>query len=974
MKRLKDLLLRSSVALMLLMGVVACKAKADDQGGGEPPKPSSPQLSLVNNQESIDFKSAVETRTVSVRSTVQGWRVREVTDVDWLTVTREANAIKLILTENTGPDVREASIELIGEGLKTILRVRQLGATPQILLSSTVISLPVSGGPVNFIVTTNVKDFEVKLPEWITENTARAAMREVSHSFLAKPNQQEELRTANIEIVEKNPDAGREAVKALVAVSQKGLSSYTAQGVDKLPKDIKLSIASGTDTSHQDNTSDISKAFDGNMSTIYHSRWDNSPANYFPITLTLNLAEASDVDYMIYHPRQEGYNGHFKVVDIEYSTDGSTFQKVMTKDFKGSGIATRVVFEEPLKNVKSFRLIVKSGHGDGKGFAAAAEIEFYKKNPQSFDYTTLFKDEVCSELKDNLTEQEILRAPDEFFRNLAYFMYKKKYSKEFRVAEYKAWPNPYNHLKTNKMQYAYSMIDNPTGIAVEAGEEVVVMVGDMHGHEGLALRVVDFYQNGTGDGIYAQKNYPLVRGINRIKMSAKGLVYVLYIKETIEQADKAQPIKIHIASGTVNGYYDSQDDNLKNRYTELLSKATHQYFDIMGLKSHIVFPTEVFREVTKDGKDLADLYDQIVHAEQELHGLVKYKRTYKNRMLLCPTYKNGAYMYATNEHTAYSPGTLKAIANPETLRNSVWGPAHEIGHIHQTPPAVLWQGMTECTVNIPSAYVQTTILGKECRLQVEKMGNHGMTRYTNAFSQIIGQGIPHGEHTDVFCKLVPFWQLELYFGKVLGNTPTQKEDKDGFYPQLYEYARQNQAPTRTEAGEYYNGRNQIEFAYIASKVSGYDLTDFFTKWGFLKPIDKIVDDYDKEPLKVTQQQIDEVKKRIADLKLTKLDVALEYITDRTVEQFKTKAEVVKGTVTRNGNVITLNNWKNVVAIVVEDANNRVICIGDGTKTDGSKYAEGYILDLSSQGQTWNSAYKVYAVSAKGEKTLVTGIQ
>ena len=42
---------------------------------------------------------------------------------------------------------------------------------------------------------------------------------------------------------------------------------------------------------------------------------------------------------------------------------------------------------------------------------------------------------------------------------------------------------------------------------------------------------------------------------------------------------------------------------------------------------------------------------------------------------------------------------------------------------------------------------------------------------------------------DVFCKLVPFWQLELYFGKVLGRTPLQQSDKGGFYPDVYEYAR-----------------------------------------------------------------------------------------------------------------------------------------------------------------------------------------
>lgn len=328
-------------------------------------------------------------------------------------------------------------------------------------------------------------------------------------------------------------------------------------------------------------------------------------------------------------------------------------------------------------------------------------------------------------------------------------------------------------------------------------------------------------------------------------------------------------------------------------------------------------------------------------------------------------------MYATHEHTAYSPGTLEAVSNPSVLRNQVWGPAHEIGHVHQTVPAVLWQGMTECTVNIPSAYVQTTILGKECRLQVEDMG-HNMSRYTRAFSNIIAKKIAHGSDTDVFRKLVPFWQLELYFGKVLGRTPTRTADKDGFYPQLYEHARLNQSPTRQSAGEYFNGMNQIEFVYIASKVSGYDLTDFFSKWGFLTPVDIAqLEDYDREPLKVTQAQIDAVKQRITALGLPKLDVALEFISDRTVSVFRSRAEIVKGTATRRDNLITLQGWSNVVAIEVLDANKNVVFIGDGTATNGSSYQDGYVANLSVEGVNWANGYSARAVSFSGKRVEIT---
>lgn len=731
----------------------------------------------------------------------------------------------------------------------------------------------------------------------------------------------------------------------------------------------KIKIASGTATSHHW-ADPIDKAFDGDYSTNYHSNWGNGGANYFPITLTFDLEEASNISYMMHYPRQNGYNGYFKVVDIQYSTDGVTFKDYIQKDFKGVSSPTRVDFS-PIRHekIKRVRLIVRSGYGDGQGFASAAEIEFHKSNPDAFNPLTLFTDASCTQLRPGITYEQIMSTDQVFFRDIARRMLQGTYPREFRIADYDAYPNPYNHLRTNKMRFAYSTMDNPTGIAVEAGETLVVMVGDTNGHEGLVLRVVDFYQGGTADGMDNRKDYALLPGLNKIKMNTKGLVYVVYLKETIAEADAAKPIKVHIATGTVNGYYNSQKPEHHGRFAQLLSKATHQYFDVLGRKAHLVFPTVQYRQNTGNrGDELIGIFDQMMEAEQELHGLVKYKRTFKNRMLFSPTYSSGAYMYAAPERTAYSPGTFSVATNPDILRNQIWGPAHEVGHMHQTAPAIMWWGMSECTVNIPSLYVQTTILGKESRLQVE--GN-GMTRYTMAFTDIIAKESPHGRIADVFRKLVPFWQLELYFGKVLGQTPAKQSDKGGFYPDVYEYARQHPHPGY---GEYYDGLNTIEFAYIASKVSGYNLIDFFTKWGFLRVVDEDMLEYtNKRRIKITQAQIDAVKQRIMAIPGIKSlgDMPLHYITDRTIEQFRTKASIIQGTATRDDRVITLYNWQNVVAIEVEDATEQLVFIGDGTSTTGGSYRPNYTADLAVAGVTaWSNDYKVYAVSAKGERIRV----
>ena len=116
-------------------------------------------------------------------------------------------------------------------------------------------------------------------------------------------------------------------------IVQHGLNEYNGGTGEDIEGDIKVKVVSGTDTSHQGEDV-IGKSFDGDYSTLYHSNWSNGGANYFPITLTYNFAEVSDVDYLIYYPRPSGYNGNFKEVEIQYSEDGNVFTKLLDKDFE----------------------------------------------------------------------------------------------------------------------------------------------------------------------------------------------------------------------------------------------------------------------------------------------------------------------------------------------------------------------------------------------------------------------------------------------------------------------------------------------------------------------------------------------------------------------------------------------------------------------------------------------------------------
>ena len=118
------------------------------------------------------------------------------------------------------------------------------------------------------------------------------------------------------------------------------------------------------------------------------------------------------------------------------------------------------------------------------------------------------------------------------------------------MEDYKAFPNPDIQSETHKTN-PYSLLDNPTGISVKEGETLVVMVGDTHG-QNIGMKVQNLDVPG-GDG-FGGVTYPLYRGINKLTMTGKGLVYVMYHTKTLEDAETAQPVKIHFASGTVNGY------------------------------------------------------------------------------------------------------------------------------------------------------------------------------------------------------------------------------------------------------------------------------------------------------------------------------------------------------------------------------------------------------------------------------------
>ncbi len=710
------------------------------------------------------------------------------------------------------------------------------------------------------------------------------------------------------------------------------LHKAQAQDAGTLPKDKKLTVKSATASEHQ-NGEDISKSFDGNMKTLYHSKWSGAT---FPVTLTYNF-EQVDMNYILYVPRQDqNDNGIITKCKIIVKKDGAAdYEKELT--FKISHSAKVIKFQKQQKNVTQVQFIVYAG---ANNFVSCAEMEFYASATSSFDYTTIFTDATCSKLKPSVSQSDIDAIDIEYYKTLATDLFNNNYSTEFRVQEYKAWSHPNDFSRENRVG-TYSLCDNPTGIyAAAAGEKLAVFVGDMHGYD-LSLVLKNFDVPG-GDGYYSNQNFSLQEGLNVITTTQPGLFYLFY--HTPEHLT-APKIKVHIAYGKVNGYYDSQKHS-KADWSKILNATQYKYFDVLGKYAHLSFETQLFKKnAASNGTELIAAYDSLVHQEREFMGYYKFNRNPYNRSHFTVMYK--AYMYSAGYHTAYNITTLDGLTKVEQLKKTPWGPAHEVGHSNQHTPLFKWVGMTEVTNNVQSLLIQTS-WGNRSRLSVED-------KYQAAYNNLL---IPQKAHCEpeegekLWWKLVPFWQLKLYFHDILGR-------KD-FYKYIYQECRTRPIPMKDN--KYDMGKCQLEFVKIVSDIAKMNLTDFFAKWGFLKPIDMEVDDYTKAQLTITEAQSKAVRDYMKKYS-EKPDMILQYLTDDNLDIYKGKKEVVKGEYTttekNSSTYLTLSDsWKNYVAVEF--------------------YYKDKLISVERQGKEFKlpplKGVSVYAVQYDGKKILVSKFQ
>jgi type 1 glutamine amidotransferase len=460
-----------------------------------------------------------------------------------------------------------------------------------------------------------------------------------------------------------------------------------------------------------------------------------------------------------------------------------------------------------------------------------------------------FTDSSCSQLKPGIKAKDLADFKSDLLKSVAAKLLNGAYDKTYRAASYEAYPSSRELARTLKLGNNFSRYENITGMYLEAGENVVFM-GNTGGKR-LSLLIPDWMRKPPA-GVQATKDpngwglkkqrLPLQEGLNIVQVDKSGNAYVSYFDDHAAEAPK---VCVHFPTGKVNGFFDVAKHTDAD-WDRLLDQAVSPVLDARGKHIQVAYPVEWFNKYTRGkGVELINDYDTLLHHHYSFMGLVKYNKVPKNRMLARVNFNY--YMFRDGDGVAYlgNRGTMRMVADPSVVikGDPCWGFCHETGHALQMRQ-ITWGGMTEVSNNLFSLYTGGQ-MGNKSRLKAQH-------NYASARKNII-QAKPRKsllDGTDVFDRLVPLWQLHLYFSR---------HGRPDFYADVMEEMRR-----RPDAGSGSDSiRNQLEFTKICCDVAKLDLTDFFDQWGFYWVGDLDVGDYGSYHYKITRQMVDEVKSDIA---------------------------------------------------------------------------------------------------------------
>lgn len=791
------------------------------------------QYTIKTSKDIINLQTDDKLATVTVETNLNEWfaQLERSEDASWITIESDNDAKKItfLITENKKAEARSAVI-LIGnadQSTTTKVTVNQLGLDPALFIDKYGVEDVLSKvSTVNFTVTSNV-DYTISLSDdWISENSTRS-LQKYKHTLSVEENiGVKRTTTVIITTVGITP----EIVKTFNVRQAEGAPELT-------PDDDILISPIAAIISDNFQGLDGEYACDANFETL----WMSSNDGVFPKTIEFTLPDDIDiVNYALYNVK--GTSGCFGKTEIYYNTkNNAQWMKIKDYDFNKVTGSQTVYFAAPIVKPKSFKFVINDG---ANKLAACSEMEFYKFGdnlkeliPKVFTSTT------CTKLIDNVKEADIAALP-EIYKNIANKLRSNTYTKEFRIDHYIAHSSP--ELWATKFKHrVWGKADNPTGIWVERGEKINVLVGETWGNQ-IKLLCCD-PEDGAG-GVEVE----LKGGLNVLSFSKAGLLYVKYYVNDLK-VPTAKPIEIHIPEGfgVLNGYWDIQKHKTDEEFARIFALGSAPAFDIVGKYCHMIFARSVIPS-TKIVEPFS-WYERMCQWDNELLGidyLYNEGEINHRHVMISDSYSSSPN--ASAYRTCFPNRTAKKMLNGELIKeNGLWGPAHEIGH--QLQGALNYHGCTEVSNNLFSNLMRWKTQWMETRGRgveaLNKLQYPVLTQYL-----LLGDGILQARM---------YWQLYTYY-----HSAGKKVDFWPNYFRLLEKTSSNN-PQQCAMNNY----------ILACDAAGEDLTEFFTTWGLFVPFTKVIEDYTTATHTLTQKMIDDAQKKVKDKNYPKA-APIQYIDDR----------------------------------------------------------------------------------------------
>ena len=768
---------------------------------------------------------------------------------------------------------------------------------------------------VSISITTNlnVDNWEAK----VTDKWLRATQFKNSLKISVDANIGSNRRTANVKV--------SSATKHYTIT----VTQYSASDI-VIEEDIQVKPYAGKASEEEtDPDRSIEHSFDDKFiadgGVPYHSKWGQSAD--FPVILEYYFEGNTDIDYFIYHTNSG--NGTFGKFDVYTQTKENTeYVHQGSYDFNMRNSPSIASLKTPVKATK----VKFEVHSGKNGYVSCDEMQFFKKNKKNTleeQLLTVFTDITCSEIKPDVTQEQIEALP-EFFIQTASALKDDSYNKwekEFRIREYYPYSSA-DEWADKLMTRKYGDLDNPTGIYVNEGDEVVVLVGNTHGQSISIQNIGEETSKGYAQTSVNGDIYPLKEGVNKLTAKQTGMLFVMY--NTNIQNPDAQPIKIHIplGGGKVCGFFSLKEHQTNEKYKELIDKADYKYFCVIGNAIILYFHHKQLKAaVPYDILSSIELWDNMIQWQQELMGIEDvYPKQMNNHIFAISP--EGGYMWASEGRIGFVYTALGDILRKSYLmasRNS-WGPAHEIGHVHQG--AINWASTTESSNNLFSNYTIYKF-GQNCSRGTELAVPEYAANVKNAtlvFRRCVENkawcdfGTDYqGEDPEMHARMN--WQLWNYYHRC-GYNPQ-------FFPTLFKLMRENRVSTQDP------GENQMMYARMACRAANENLTDFFERWGFFVPISMKVNQYGTYNYIVTDAMIKETKEFMKQFPAPKH--AFYYLEDRKkgdpgldttppdvgyFTQFAEDMKITKQiTYTISGHQVNVQNGEQAVAFEIKENDN-----------------------------------------------------